>query len=46
MLARIIRWCLLRPWVVVLTGLALLAAGLWWTRDLPAEIFPAMCLEC
>lgn len=42
MLARIIRWCLIRPWVVVLTGLALLAAGLWWTRDLPAEIFPAL----
>jgi CzcA family heavy metal efflux pump len=42
MLARIIRWSLLRPWVVVLTGLVLLAAGLWWTRDLPAEIFPAL----
>jgi len=42
MLGRVIRWCLLRPWVVVLTGLALLAGGLWWTRDLPAEIFPAL----
>ncbi|MEI9892265.1 MAG: efflux RND transporter permease subunit, partial [Caulobacteraceae bacterium] len=42
MLGRVIHWCLLRPWVVVLTGLALLAGGLWWTRDLPAEVFPAL----
>lgn len=42
MLAQVIHWCLLRPRVVVLTGLVLLVAGLWWTRDLPAEIFPAL----
>ena len=42
MLGRIIHGCLRQPWVVVLAGLVLLAGGLWWTRDLTAEIFPAL----
>jgi Cu/Ag efflux pump CusA len=42
MLGRLIHWCLHRPWVVVMAGLVLLAAGLWWTRDLPVEVFPAL----
>ena len=42
MLGRVIHWCLKRPRVVVLAGLVLMLGGLWWTRDLPAEIFPAL----
>ena len=42
MLGRLIHWCLKRPWVVVLGGLVLAAAALWWVRDLPFEVFPAL----
>ena len=42
MLARIVRWSLLRPWLVVVTALVLFVIGLWWVRDLPVEIFPAL----
>ena len=42
MLGRLIHWCLRRPWLVVLAGLILAAAALWWVRDLPVEIFPAL----
>jgi Cu/Ag efflux pump CusA len=42
MLGRLIHWCLKHPGVVVLAGLVLTAAALWWVRDLPVEIFPAL----
>ena len=42
MLGRLIHWCLKQPWVVVLGGLVLAAAALWWVRDLPFEVFPAL----
>jgi CzcA family heavy metal efflux pump len=42
MLGRLIHWCLKQPWVVVLAGLVLMAAGLWWVRDVPVEIFPTL----
>jgi Cu/Ag efflux pump CusA len=42
MFGRLIHWCLKHPWVVVLAGLTLTAATLWWVRDLPVEIFPAL----
>ena len=42
MLGRLIHWCLKQPWVVVLAGLTLTAAALWWVRDVPVENFPAL----
>jgi CzcA family heavy metal efflux pump len=42
MLGRLIHWCLHRPWVVVLAGLVLAAAALWWVLDMPVEIFPTL----
>ncbi|HEY4031642.1 MAG TPA: efflux RND transporter permease subunit [Caulobacteraceae bacterium] len=42
MLGRLIHWCLKQAWVVVLAGLVLTAGGLWWVRDLPVEVFPAL----
>ena len=42
MLGRIIHGSLRRPWLVVLSCLTLFVVGLWWVRDLPAEIFPAL----
>ena len=42
MLGRIIDWSLGRPWLVALSSLTLFLTGLWWVRDLPAEIFPAL----
>ena len=42
MLARIVRWSLLRPWLVVIAAVFLFVIGLWWVRDLPVEIFPAL----
>ena len=42
MLGRLIHWCLKHPWVVVLAGLVLAVSTLWWVRDLPVEIFPAL----
>ena len=42
MLGRLIHWCLHRPWVVVLAGLVMAAAALWWVWGMPVEIFPAL----